>query len=84
MHTGKNINTIFSQSRSRRSLVDEYQMRVLGTDGQIRWAIALFCPDDESAKEYARQVVDGYDIELWQGDRKVETLKPVNRRARGS
>lgn len=48
----------------------EYQMRILRTDGRLRWAIALFCPDDDSAKEYARQVVDGYDIELWQGDRK--------------
>jgi hypothetical protein len=31
----------------------------------------LACPDDEVAKEYAKQFVDGHDIELWQQDRKV-------------
>jgi hypothetical protein len=50
-------------------------MRIIGTDGQIRHAIELLCPDDESAKENTRQVVDGHDIELWQGDRKIETFK---------
>ena len=50
----------------------EYQMRIIGTDGQLRRTIGLLCPDDESAKEYVRQLVDGYDIELWQGDRKIE------------
>jgi hypothetical protein len=60
----------FLQSRARRSLMTESQMRILGTDRQIRHAIELLYPDNESAKEYAGQVVDGYDIELWQGDRK--------------
>jgi hypothetical protein len=27
--------------------------------------------DDVAAKEYAEQLVDGHDVELWQGDRKV-------------
>jgi len=28
-----------------------------------------------TAKEYARQLVDGHDVELWQGDRKIESFK---------
>jgi hypothetical protein len=33
------------------------------------------CPDDETAKEHARQLIDGHDVELWQGDRKIEAFK---------
>jgi hypothetical protein len=37
--------------------------------------IDLDCSDDEAAKEVAQQLVDGQDVELWQGKRKIETLK---------
>jgi hypothetical protein len=47
-------------------------MYIIAADGQFLRAIELLCPDDESAKEYARQLVDGHDIELWQGDRRIE------------
>jgi hypothetical protein len=40
----------FLQSRARRSLMTESQMRILGTDRQIRHAIELLYPDNESAK----------------------------------
>jgi hypothetical protein len=55
--------------------VIEYQMRIIGTDGQLRRMIGLLCPDDESAKDYAREVVHDHDIELWQGDRRIERFK---------
>jgi hypothetical protein len=29
------------------------------------------CPDDAAAVEYAKQYIDGKDIELWQSNRKV-------------
>jgi hypothetical protein len=34
-------------------------------------SVLLVCPDDEVAKEYARQLVDGCAIELWQAERRV-------------
>jgi hypothetical protein len=55
--------------------VVEYQMRIIGTDGQLRRLIGLLCPDDESAKAYAREVVHDHDIELWRGDRRIESFK---------
>jgi len=43
-------------------------------DGHISRAIELVFPDDETAKKYARQLVDGHDVELWQGDRQIATF----------
>jgi hypothetical protein len=35
----------------------------------------LFCRDDESAKEQAARLVDGYDVELWQSERRIAFFK---------
>jgi hypothetical protein len=53
----------------------EYRAYIIGADGRFLRAIELVCPDDETAKKYAKQLVDGHDIELWQRDRKIETFK---------
>lgn len=53
----------------------EYRAFIVGIDGRFLRAVELACPDDDSAKEYARQLVDGHDVELWQGDRKITTFK---------
>lgn len=34
-------------------------------------AIEVDCPDDTAAVEFAKQFIDGKDIELWQSNRKV-------------
>jgi hypothetical protein len=52
-----------------------YRAYIIGIDGRFLRAVELVCPDDEVAKEYARRLVDGHDIELWQEDRKIETFK---------
>jgi hypothetical protein len=49
----------------------EYRAYIIGADGRFLRAIELVCPDDDSAKQYARQLVDGHDVELWQADRHV-------------
>jgi hypothetical protein len=54
-----------------------YRAYVIGIDGRFLRAIELVCPDDEVAKEYAKRLVDGHDIELWQEDRKIETFRPI-------
>ena len=52
----------------------EYRAYILDEDGRISRAIELVFPDDETAKKYARQLVDGHDVELWQGDRQIATF----------
>jgi hypothetical protein len=51
-----------------------YRAYIIGTDGHFLRAIELVCPDDDSAKEYAKQLVDGHDVELWQGECKIATF----------
>ena len=53
----------------------EYRAFIIGIDGLFLRAIELVCPDDDSATEYAKQLVDGHDIELWQRDRKITAFK---------
>ena len=55
----------------------EYRAFIIGVDGRFVRAIELVCPDDDSAKEHARQLVDDHDVELWQGDRKITTFRPM-------
>jgi hypothetical protein len=52
-----------------------YRAYITGIDAQFLGAIALVCPDDEIAKEDASRLAGGYDVELWQGDRKIEMFK---------
>src|SRR5258708_1465773 len=52
----------------------EYRAYILDEDGHISVAIPFLCPDEEAAKKYARQLVDGHDVELWGGDREIAPL----------
>ena len=47
----------------------DYRVYFIGDDGHFLGAVNLDCPDDEAAKEYAKQFINGHDIELWQRDR---------------
>ena len=51
-----------------------YYAYVMGRDGHIQNRIAILCHDDEEAKRLAKQLVDGHDVELWQGTRMVATF----------
>jgi hypothetical protein len=53
----------------------DYRAYIIGQDGHFVRAIQLVCPDDDTAKEYTKQLVNGHDVELWQGDRKIEVFK---------
>jgi hypothetical protein len=48
----------------------EYRINTVDGDGSHK-AIEIDCPDDAAAIEYAKQYIDGKDIELWQSNRKV-------------
>jgi hypothetical protein len=49
----------------------EYRACIIGPDGHFVQAVELLCPDDDTAKEYAKQLVNGHDVELWQQDRRI-------------
>jgi hypothetical protein len=55
--------------------MQEYHAYVIGPDGHILQRIDLLCANDDAAKERASALVDGHDVELWQGERQVETFK---------
>jgi hypothetical protein len=52
-----------------------YRAYILAPDGRIMRPVDLECPDDEAAKEAAKQLVNIHDVELWHGARKIETFK---------
>ena len=49
----------------------EYRAYIIGADGHFIRVVEILCPDDDTAKEYAKQLVDGHDVELWQGERRI-------------
>lgn len=52
----------------------DYRAYIIGKDRRIQGYEPLICDDDDAAIAAAERLVDGYDIELWQGARKVTTL----------
>ena len=53
----------------------EYRAYILGADGHIEKRIDLDCGNEQAAKTAARQLVDGHDVELWLGTRKIDIFK---------
>jgi hypothetical protein len=52
-----------------------YRADLINVDGSIFRAIDLGCPSDDVAKEHAQSLVEGHDVELWQGSRLVAKFK---------
>jgi hypothetical protein len=55
----------------QQGAMPDYRAYIVGIEGRFVRAIELLCPDDDTAKEYARKLVDGHDVELWQGKRQI-------------
>jgi hypothetical protein len=53
-----------------------YYVYIMGEDGHVKGRRSIMCKDDETAKEQARQFVDGHAIELWQEARRIATFAP--------
>jgi hypothetical protein len=53
--------------------VIDYRAYLIGPDGHIQSRVDLVCEHEEVAKERAKQLVDGHDVELWQLDWKIAT-----------
>jgi len=56
--------------------MQEYRAYVVGPLGRIMRRIELRCENDDQAKEQAKQLVEGYAVELWQETRKVAMFEP--------
>ena len=54
--------------------MDHYRAYIMGHDGHILSAVELIGENEEAAKEQARKLVDGHDVELWQRERKISTF----------
>ncbi|UGY23545.1 hypothetical protein HU675_0037240 [Bradyrhizobium septentrionale] len=52
-----------------------YHAYILGPDGHIQNRVDVLCDDDEEATRMAEQLVDGHDVELWQGARMLATFR---------
>ena len=48
----------------------EYRAYLIG-DGHIVQRVELVCTDDEAAKEQAKTLAEGHDVELWQEARRI-------------
>jgi len=55
--------------------VAEYRAYVVSEDGHIAASRAVVCDSDADATAWAKQLVDGHDIELWSGERFVIRLE---------
>jgi hypothetical protein len=49
----------------------EYRAYFIGSDGHFIDAKHIPCDNDETATAAAEQLVNGHEIELWHGNRKV-------------
>ena len=55
--------------------MQEYRAYIIGPDGHVQSRVDLRCKDVAEAFEQAKQLADGHDVELWQLDRYIETLR---------
>ena len=53
----------------------EYRAFAVGTDGHFIRPYLFMAENDHAAIQHARQFVDGYDIEIWSGERLVLRLQ---------
>ena len=54
--------------------MNEFRVYLIGSDGHIKSRVDLICEHEEAARERAKQLVDGHDVELWQLGRKIATF----------
>ena len=57
----------------------KYRVHFLGQDGHVISQTPLACFDDAEAIQQAKQLVGGYPIELWNGDRLMKRLEAKTR-----
>ena len=61
-------------ARAGRAEVIEYRAYIVGDDGHFSSCRAFRCADDSEAVIWAKQLMDGHDVELWSGARFIVRL----------
>ena len=56
----------------------EYRAYLIGPDGHFVERVELVCADDEAAKEQAKSLADGHDVELWQEARRITEFRAAH------
>jgi hypothetical protein len=66
-------------AEDERVPMPEYRIFALTSDNYIKDVPALVvCQNDNAALEAARKMLDGHDIEVWEGVRRVTRLNSVD------
>jgi hypothetical protein len=58
--------------------MQEYRAYIMGPDGHVHKRVDLRCSDESEAIERAKQLLDGHDVELWQLDRLIRSVKHMS------
>ena len=54
-----------------------YRAFEIGEDGHVAGRIDFRdCPNDEAAKQWAKRLVNGKTIEVWDGSRRIARFEP--------
>lgn len=53
----------------------DYRVFIMTAEGHVLSRVDIVCSDEDHAKEEAKKLVDGHDVELWQLDRKLATFQ---------
>jgi hypothetical protein len=53
------------------TVMPEYRVYIIGSDGHFFNSLEPNCADDSEAMELAKRLVDGHDVEFWLRDRKI-------------
>ena len=51
--------------------MQDFCILVIGEDGHVTSRVDLWCADEADAKEWAKQLVDRQDVELWHRDQRI-------------
>jgi len=51
--------------------MQDFRILVISADGHVTSRVNLWCGDEADAKEWAKQLVDRDDVELWHRDRRI-------------
>lgn len=55
--------------------MQDYRAYLMSRDGRIKDRVEFYCETEEAAKERAKQLVDGHDVELWHRDQRIATFR---------
>ena len=61
-----------------------YRIYFIGLDGHFTRVETLDCPDDASALDHAARLASGHEVEVWQQERQIATLRQDAEAGRGS